>query len=220
MPSGFDAQAGYAVPIDTLGKRIIDTLRQGREVEYGFLGIGLSEDKSNRVGRVSAGTPASEAGLVIGDQIISVGDLKVVDADSLVAAVNAYAPGEPIHLKIMRGGDSLEKTIILSKFPLTGEVIATNRPAPWRGLRVDYLSMLPDANLGRDLLDAMSRGGVGVTQIIPGSPADTAGLRVGQVILTVGEKPVRTPAEFLRAVADLQGAVELGTEGDRKVTVP
>ncbi len=217
--SGFDAQAGYAVPIDAIGKRIIDTLRQGKEVEYGFLGIGLAEDYSNRVGRLSPNTPASDAGLVVGDQIVAVGDLKVIDSDSLVSSVNAYAPGEPIHLKIVRNGEALEKTIMLSKFPITGEVIATNRPAPWRGLRVDYLSMLPDGNLGRELLDAMSRGGVGVTQVIPGSAADNAGLRVGQVILLVNDKGVRTPAEFLKAVANAQGPVELGIEGDRKIRI-
>jgi len=223
--SGFDAQAGYAVPIDTLGRRVIRTLTEGKEVEYGFLGIGLPTRKDglfstpNQVGSVRAGTPASEAGLVVGDQIVSVGGLPVVDAESLVPAVNAFSPGEPIQLKIIRGRETLVKTITLSKLPLLGEVIATNRPAPWRGLRVDFLSMLPDVNHGPELLDAMSRGGVGVVEVIPGSSADLAGLRAGQVILSVGDTTVKTPSEFARAVTNLNGPVELATESERKVTV-
>jgi serine protease Do len=217
--AGFDAQAGYAVPLDVLGRRVLETLRQGKEVEYGFLGIGLRDDRTNHVGSVRPGTPASDGGLVVDDLILSVGGLKVVDSDSLVAAVNAFPPGEPIKLKILRGNESFEKTVVLSKFPLTGEVIATTRPAPWRGLRVDYLSMLPDAARSRDLLDAMSRGGVGVIEVIPGSPADQAGLKPGQVILSVAGKAVKTPQEFARAVAELQGPVDLSTEADRKVTV-
>ncbi len=33
---------------------------------------------------------------------------------------------------------SIERTIVLAKLPVDGEVIATNRPKAWRGLRVDY----------------------------------------------------------------------------------
>ncbi len=217
--SGFDAQAGYAIPLDRLGKRALEALIEGKEVEYGFLGIGLPLDRSNHVDRVKPGTPASEGGLVVGDEIVAVGPIPVVDSSSLVTAVNAFAPGVPIRLKIVREGKPLEKTVVLSKFPLVGEVIATNRPAPWRGLRVDYLSMMPNANFGNILLDAMSRGGVGIVEVIPGSPADAAGLRQGQIILSVGDRPVKTPAEFAGAVADLKGPVDLATESERRVTV-
>src|SRR5262249_32997620 len=38
---GFDAQAGYAIPMDLLGRKVVETLKQGKEYEYGFLGINL-----------------------------------------------------------------------------------------------------------------------------------------------------------------------------------
>ena len=43
--AGFDAQAGYAIPMDALGRRLVETLRQGKEVEYGFLGIRLDRGR-------------------------------------------------------------------------------------------------------------------------------------------------------------------------------
>ncbi len=67
-------------------RRAIDALRQGKEVEYGFLGIGLDEDGSNRIASADPGTPAGEGGLLIEDEILAIGDLPVVDADSLVMA--------------------------------------------------------------------------------------------------------------------------------------
>ena len=38
-PAGFDAMAGYAMPMDRMGRRAVETLRQGKEIEYGLLGI-------------------------------------------------------------------------------------------------------------------------------------------------------------------------------------
>lgn len=38
-PAGFDSQAGYAIPMDKIGRRIVMTLKLGKEVEYGLLGI-------------------------------------------------------------------------------------------------------------------------------------------------------------------------------------
>ena len=221
--SGFDAQAGYAIPMDALGRRVIETLRQGKEVEYGMLGIEMPDDRSNRLKSVEAGTPAGEAGLVLDDQIVSVGGLSVTEWDSLVTAINTFTPGQPVRLKIRRGGETLEKTVVLGKYNVRGEVIATSRPSLWRGLRVDYPNVVPNFQDGRlqaqDVLQAMARGGVVVTEVIPGSPADVAGLRPGQVVLNVGDRPVKSPSEFDRAVEGRPGPIELTTEGPQRVTV-
>ena len=51
--AGFDAQAGYAIPMDAMGRRAVERLQQGQEVEYGFLGIGLDEQGTNKVASAS-----------------------------------------------------------------------------------------------------------------------------------------------------------------------
>ena len=216
---GFDAQAGYALPIDTLARRAIESLRQGREVEYGFLGIGLSDDGSNRVGTVQPGTPAGEGGMMPGDEVLSIGQIPVADSDSLVMAVNAFSPGLPIKVRLRRDADEIEKTVVLSKLRITGEVIATNRPAPWRGLRVDFLSTDPRVAYGPAVLKAMAQGGVLVTEVQPGSAADEAGIKVGQYITRVEGESVKTPGDFAKAVEGLRGSVSLTTEGERAVTI-
>jgi len=215
---GFDAQAGYALPIDALTRRAIEVLRQGKEVEYGFLGVVLSPDNTNQIQGVQSGSPAGEGGLMPMDEVISIGGLPVNDSDSLVMSVNAFTPGQPIVVRVIRDGVTIEKTIMLSKLPIKGEIIATNRPAPWRGLRVDFVSALPGVN-GPEILGAMARGGVLVVEVQPGSAADDAGLKSGQIVVKVEGRPIKTPGEFAAAVQDIKGPVHLTTEGDREVSV-
>lgn len=198
--AGYDPRAGYAVPMDALGRRIAETLKEGKEVEYGFLGIRLTGG-TNLVTEVQPGTPAGEGGLVVNDQIIEVNGLPVKDFDSLILAVNAAPVGEPVQLRVLREDRELENTVTLSKFPIEdGEIIATNRPAPWRGLRVDYSSVVAPGQL-----EAMARGGVGVIEVLPGHPAETANIRVGSIISAVESQRVRNPREFQEAVAEHEG---------------
>jgi serine protease Do len=89
---GFDSQAGYALPLDSLTRRAIDALKQGKEVEYGFLGVQLSSKNTNQILGVQAGTPAGEGGLFPMDEVISVGGLPVVDSDTLVLSPRRSDP--------------------------------------------------------------------------------------------------------------------------------
>ncbi len=210
-PLGFDAMAGYAIPMDKLGRRAVEILKDGREIEYGMLGIRADTHYTNRVGDVQPNSPAALGQLLVGDEIIKVGDEPVTDFDSLILAINAYSPGEEAKLKIRRGEETLDRTVILAKFPVDGEVIATNRPKPWRGIRVDYASALGLRTSSPLLLDAPPLA-VAVVEVEPGSPAAAAGVKKGQLIRQVEGKPVENPRRFAAVVAGLEGPVTLETE--------
>ena len=145
--------AGYAIPMDKLGRRAVETLKEGKEVEYGLLGIQADRNFTNRVCEVQPNSPAALGQLQVNDEIIAVNGTPVVDFDSLILAVNVYSAGDSVRLKIRRGDETIERTIVLAKFPVDGEVIATNRPKPWRGLRVDYTSTLNHRTFGPNFLD-------------------------------------------------------------------
>ena len=140
-PAGFDAMAGYAIPIDKLGRRAVETLRQGKEIEYGFLGIKAHLNSTNRVEEVTPNSPADQGQLQANDEILAVDDTPIIDFDSLILAINSHAPGDEVKLKLRRAGTELTKTVVLAKYPVDSDMIATNRPPPWRGLRVDYVSI-------------------------------------------------------------------------------
>ncbi len=214
-PAGFDAQAGYAIPMDRTSRRAIERLKRGEEVEYGLLGI-QPNDRSNRIFHVSANSPASRGDLQVDDQIIAVNDTPVADFYSLIVAVNAHAPGEAVKVKIRRGQATLERTIVLAKFPIEEEKIITTRPKPWRGIRVDYTSSRPITN--GILADLGMMPGVLVTEVEPGSPAEAAGIKKDMVINKVNGRPILNPREFARAVADHDDPVDLETNfGPRTV---
>ena len=59
-PSGFDAMAGYAIPMDKIIKRAIATLKEGKEVEYGLLGI-QADDKILELRRRGTGRLAGRS---------------------------------------------------------------------------------------------------------------------------------------------------------------
>jgi S1-C subfamily serine protease len=210
--SGFDAQAGYAIPMDLQGRRIIEALKQGKEYEYGFLGIALDQSGSNRVASAQLGTPAAEGDVLTDDAILAVGETPVRDSDDLVLAINALPAGTRVKLRILRRNEVIQRSVELAKLRVDGDVIATNRPQPWRGLRVDYTSTLPNATFGPDLLTAMAGGGVAIVEVEPSSPAETAGLKRGQVVKSVEGRVVRNPHDFARAVSELSGPARLVTD--------
>ncbi len=212
---GFDAAAGYAIPMNPLARRVVETLKQGKEFEYGMLGIGLDVvNGTSRVDNVQPNTPAAMGGVLADDLITQVGDTPVTDADNLVLAVNALPAGTVVKLKIERAGRPVECTVELAKYfsdPASPPIV-TNVPPAWRGLRIDYLSTLPNAGFGFERLNVMARGGVAVIDVEPGTPADKAGLKRGQVISRIDDKPIHNPREFREALAKITGAVKLGTD--------
>lgn len=211
--AGFDAQAGYAIPMDALGRKVVEALKEGKEYEYGFLGIRLDvQQGTNRVMSADPGTPAWQGGVLVDDVVEAVGDLPVTDADSLVVAINTIPAGEPVRLKILRRDKRIEKTVQLAKLHVRTPIIATNRPSPWRGLRIDYTSTLTNAPLAAEMHEALAREGVLVTEVGAGSEAEKAGLKTNQIITRVDESPVHTPRQFAEAVSKLKGPVKLETD--------
>jgi len=216
--AGYEQSAGYAYPVDDTFRRVVEALKQGREVEYGYLGIqpgNLSSQEvlaglsGTRVYAVLPGTPAAKYGLQVGDLITSVDGRPVYDADSLVLSVGRLPVESVVRMGVLRGGRSVELKVTLSKYPVRGKKIVTTPAPDWRGLRVDYLTAVLDP-AGRSMYELPSLdAAVAVTDVEEGSPAWEAGLRARDLIRRVEERPVSTPREFHAAVVGKTGAVRL-----------
>jgi len=214
--AGYESSASYAIPVDATFRRVLDALAQGREAEYGFLGIRpdnlspteLAAGLQGIRGRVEPGTPAARSRLREDDIITSVNGSPIYDSDSLVLEVGRLPVEAVAHLGIIRNGTRLTIDVVLDKFPVRGRKIITVRSEAWRGARVDYSSAFLDS-------DQMRRFGVSTTDAVvvsdvdPNTAAARAGVKRGMLISHVDGRAVRTPKEFKTAVAEKTGPVQL-----------
>jgi serine protease Do len=223
--AGYEAAGGYAIPVDPTFRHAVETLKQGREVEYGFLGIQptnlrmqevLGGLRGMRVGQVVPGTPAARYGLKPGDVITAVDGSPIHDSDGLVLNVGKLPAEAATRLSVLREGRRRTVEVTLAKYAVHGKKIVTAADPAWRGLRVDYPTAVVDE-------EGHSRSGLSfvddaviVVEAADKSPAHAAGLRCGMLITHVDGAPVRTPKEFAAAVARNRGPVQLRLAGNDK----
>ncbi len=219
---GYEKSAGYAIPVNATFLRAVETLKQGRRVDYGFLGIETENLTSAerhsgmtgmRVRSVFPGSPASRARSPSGasdrllphDVVTHVDGVAIHDSNGLVLNVGQFQPEHEVRLRVIRENQVRLIQARLTKFPVRGRIIATSEPPPWRGLVVDYpTAVLPVQRLGSIPVDC-----VAIRLIEPNSIAAKGGLQRGMLITHVGDRPVATPAEFRQAVVGKSGLVVL-----------
>ncbi len=203
---GNEIGPGYAMPTDGNFRRIVDVLRKGEEVEYGFLGVTLGR------GRVGVGVdqptpngPAAAAGIASGDEIIKVNGIPIEGFDDLLMQVGSALAGTTVKVTVSRFGRPLEYDVTLAKYRHEQPFIASARPEAVFGLRVDYGSILSQQ---LDIaLQPMRSGvppGVCVRDIVANSQAATKFKTLGDnptrwLITHVDGNAVTNPAEFYKA---------------------
>lgn len=220
--AGYEQSAGYAIPLSDPIQRIIHTLIEGREVEYGFLGITLDDGRFTGqslledpqsgviVRDVYAGTPAERAGLQPRDLIVSMGGNPVRGRDDLMLAAATQVLGKATPVVVLRSDRRLALNVELTKFPVEPGVIASVRREAWRGIHVDHPTSRADVLRDPSRSQTLRQGCVLVTAVDSGSPAADSGVEELDLITHVAGKRVRTPDEFDAAVQSLSGAVDLG----------
>ena len=216
--SGYEQAAGYAVPMDETFRRVVDTLKQGREVEYGFLGVRPENLREGdlaagrhgvRVGDVVEGTPARRFGLQQEDVITHVDERPIFDADGLVLQIGKKAHDAVVRCRSSGNGRTIPIDVQLTKYAMRGRHVVSTPAPQWRGMRVDY------ASTARDFLDRVrsrqipQRGLRDRFRDRQQSPAWQEGLRPKRRSRQVDGVRVTSPKEFHAAVAGKTGPVTL-----------
>ena len=116
--SGGNDGIGFAIPSNTV-RSVVDQLVSGQKVEHAYLGVSLQTAQSGgaQVGAVTAGSPAADAGLKVGDVVVSFDGKSISSADDLSAAVLAKQPGDTVKVAVERNGSTKTFTVTLGTRP-------------------------------------------------------------------------------------------------------
>jgi M6 family metalloprotease-like protein len=158
----------------------------GRAGLAGYLGVRVAPDERGKliVAEVSPDSPAAKAGLQKGDVLNRMDGQAIAKAESLREALMSRAPGESLKLQVLRAGQSMDLTATLG---------AVSRPMRVSGQRVLF---------GVQLGDPKEMEGVPVTRVQTGSPAASAGLADGDVILKINDSPLTRVAALADILSD------------------
>jgi serine protease Do len=110
----------------------------------------------------------------------------------------AAVPGQVVKLVVVRDRTRLPMDVTVGEMPIDEPVAEAEPDQAW-GLTVESLGGDPARRLSLPFSH-----GVVVTEVIPGSPADRAGLRRGDIILDVTGRPIVDAAAFHRELAALK----------------
>ena len=118
-----------ALPVPTL-RRVVDALLTHGRVSRGYLGVGaqparLPQTVADQVGQesgllvvsVEPGSPAEDAGILMGDTIVSVAGEAVRHMDDLLGFLSGDAVGKSVQVKIVHTGQTEEITVTVGERP-------------------------------------------------------------------------------------------------------
>lgn len=169
-----------------------------------YLGIMVDEapDGGVLVRDVVQNGPADQAGLKKGDVLTAIND-QDVSPDTIRDVLAAFAVGDVVTLSVERGGETLTLEATLAARP---EEPVTPRS---RDFRMSEQAML--LGLWLETTD----DGVVVRQVMAGSPAETAGLKDGDIITKIGDTEVKQLRDILEAARSLKAGDTLAVEVNR-----
>jgi Do/DeqQ family serine protease len=208
-PSGGNVGIGFAIPVN-MAREVMGQIVAYGHVKRGHLGVsvqdvtpdlarslGLAVDQGAVIRSVDAASAAAKAGLKSGDVIAKINNRPIRNAASLRNAVGLLRVGEHLAIEFIRAGKNYA-------------TIATVEEGRRQSVSGRELSKyLSGATLGTiDDTHPLSGQvqGVEVTEVRRGSYAWEAGLRRGDIIVSVNRQPVAT-------VSDLARAAERGRDG-------
>jgi len=224
-PSGGSVGIGFAIPAD-VADAITKQLIAGGKVTRGYLGatiqnvtpdiaesLGMGAQKGALVAELSPGGPAQKAGVQSGDVIVALNDHPVGSSIELTRLVGQTHSGDIIHLKILRDGKPTVIDVRSGVRPSETQLAENAAGGEDSQANPEGASGKASVVLGLTLapLDAAARAKLGlapeikgalVTAVNSASDAADKGLHPGDLVVHAGDRPIDSPADLVKAVAE------------------
>ncbi|MEZ6133142.1 MAG: Do family serine endopeptidase [Planctomycetaceae bacterium] len=216
---GYDG-VSLAIPVN-LVKWVTDQLRTNGKVQRAYVGIqmqtidaqlarsfNLTVPQGVVVTEVVKDSPADKAGFQQGDVILEVDGRSVRSPLNMLGVVERLSVGQTYRIKVLRDGTERELKITVAERPgnfaaLEGKGSGESEPGGHDGTKVNELGIAVQ-ELSQDIADQLgvaAGSGVVITSVSPGSVAARVGLEPGMIVVSMGNRPVKT-------VQDVQDEVE------------
>ncbi len=233
-PTGGSVGIGFAIPAEQAAP-IVNSLKGGGRVQRGYLGIGiqplddgiadslgLPKNTGEIVRSVEPGQGAARAGIQAGDVIVKVNNREVTPDESLSFIVAGLPVGSRVPIELIRNGQRMTVSATLGQRPtpeqlakLTGTTDdalenadgtpdATTDGAVQKALGLAVQPLTP--GIAQRLNIAPTTKGVIVADVDPSSDAAQRGVRQGDVIVSVNQRPVQTAADVTNVVKAARAA--------------
>jgi serine protease Do len=217
-PSGGSVGIGFAIPSSTIHEVVGQLLSHGK-VARGWLGVqiqaltpeiasslGINEPKGAIVASIVPGGPAAKAGFEQGDIVVAINGKAVDDNRDLTRRVAALPAGTTAAFTVNRQGKV--KNLSATIAPRKDDQVASLAPeqpngvpgATGEAMGLGLAAVTPEIRRTYNLADSVE--GVLVTRVDPNSDAAEKGLQPGDVVISVGNRPVRTPQDVQSRISD------------------
>jgi len=174
------------------------------------------------------GGPSDRGGLEQGDILVGAGERDLAGLPDLEAVLATLRPGDSVQVRLLRGGEPVEVVLRVGRrearlHPAGPTPPLPPLPAPRPAGPVDdeqigwvIVDVTPDL---RAYFGAPAEKGVLVAGVASGRAAESAGLRVGDVVVALGEREVSDVdqvAQVLRARAEADGRLTVSIVRSRR----
>jgi serine protease Do len=216
----------FAIPVDVAGK-VMDQLVQHGKVTRGRIGVsiqemsqslaesfGMKQPAGALVSAVDKAGPAAKAGIETGDVILKVDGRAIKNSAELPVAIGDIKPGATAKIEVWRKGALQELVVTVSELQPDKLATASTDGKPQGRLGVAVRELTPDEQR-RTGVDA------GVLVENAGGAAAKAGVRAGDIILSVNNAPVKDIEQLRGLITKAGKSVALLLQrNDNKIFVP
>ena len=201
-----------AIPIDE-AMQVVEQLKEHGKVTRGRIGVqigSVSDDVARAIGlptsmgamvsNVERGGPADAAGVRSGDVITKFNGREITHMSDLPRLVGATKPGTRATMELWRKGRTVSVNVTVGEMPSTEEEGPSSQgvpqvaPADALGLTVTEVSASTRERF-------QFQGGVQVVEA--DGPAAEAGIGAGDIVLTINETDITSPAQYASVVEKL-----------------